>query len=718
MRTFIWLVVSIGVAALLLAVPGGAAAGIAEPEPAMGDDAADPRDVVEIQSEIDVRVGGSVAQVRLRRTLQNPHGSPIEAMLPIRLPKGGAVTGFRCGPPGRLASGEVGDADGQRQRYFELRRPGDAAPSPIALAAWDERGVVMVRAFPLFPGDPFVIELDVTVPLTYVGGRLRLWLPRPEAHERPPRISASAGRDADLRVASPFLDLGSEDLEVSVAPGAIGTWAGRSATLALAKDRHLVRIEAEIAPQLGIVPKDARFVFVVDRSWSEGDVGIDAQLQLVRGILASVPDAHFEVVLFDRVAERLVGGFAAASDVDRVLAAAAQGGALRPRNGSDPTAGLALAQALLRGTKQPGRLVFMSDAEFARATTAAAVDAALARLPAQVVVHAVRRGPDTGPLAEARDAIPELDAAVARFGGQILAITGASRDLTMLAAVCLGLVRPIRIDDVALGDWRYRAGEDGDDGEDDGLDVGGAAAELASLFVPETLAEGEGVRAMAIFGAAPRGLVLTGRIWGREVTLPLGADKALTSHLPALVVGDEVADSLTDGELGSLGLVVGLLTKMTSFLVAAPGAEPSTLGYDEGAGSIMIGCSGGGTSCGCCGVHVGVAMNIQHLRTVLLSLAEAGLSACAARAATGRITGTLAVEYTGDEVVGVHAQGLGSADARCVGEVAWALRLTKDFHGHAEITVDLDVGPAGSPAGTIDPAAPSPASAVTQPLLL
>jgi hypothetical protein len=687
--------------ALLLATAHAAAAGEREP---VGDEVAPAEEtggVVERKQLVDVRIVDGVARYRVTRTVGNTAAGPLEGNFTYRLPAGGAVTGFRVGDAGRLVEGKLGDASDVSTRYLELRAQGDGPPRTIAMLAWESIGAVGVRVFPVYPGDDLVVEYDVTAPLAYSRGEVHASYPRADRGDARPQIRVDAGGGAHATVSLPLLpsDPTSSDYEITVPAPKIQMLAWRWARVDLAKDRHVMRLEVAAAPRLGEVPAKARVVFVIDGSWSEDVAGIDAQLEVVRGYLTHVPDARFDVVVFDRKAHRLAGRLVPAAQLDALVADARTRGLLAPRNGSDPVVGLSLATAALAaddGTG-PARVVILSDRLFPFAYEPEAALAALAPLPQGAIVHAVDRGASSGDLAEERIDGDDLGPVVEAHGGQILSISGSTCDLAALAEVTIGLVRPIRIDDFHVA-------------------LAGAPAEESAPFddAPAPLAEGQGYTGMRLVATRGEKLVVTGRLWGKHIELTLAPDAALGAHLPALLFGDELSSSLTTSETAALGTTSGVVTSETSYLAVEPDAEPSTLGYEE-----MTGCSGGCIGCGhsssCTHCGFGTATGVGGLgwQAVLRDLLRDGFAACARQGHAGELKGNLSMETTGDEIVGVRFSG--AADdklARCAEEVVWNARLPSAVFraGHRTYDLPIDVGATGEvPTGddAARPAAPA-----------
>lgn len=634
-----------------------------------------PDPVREISHQVELHfTADRVAEFQVTRTLRSDSGGAQEATLVLRLPEHGAVTGFSVGVDGQMYQGHIRRADAALARYQELRGPGDGPPRMAGLLSWQQLGLVAVSVFPVFPGERVVVQYQVTAALDYAGGRLHASYPGPHGGEVRPTLHVSAAwsgaqvsQDAPPL---PMLDPDQHPLDVWVTPPPIDVVAARFAEVGLASDRRLVRVELEAAPHLGELPVRARVVFVLDVSWSEADVGIAAQLQLVRGYLANLPDASFEIVVFARAARRVFADFVPAGQVDARLEQAMRAGAFAPANGSDASAGLALAAAALAGTgsKRPARVVLMSDRWYSRTYTAQAALRALARLPRAAIVHVVERKPGAGDLAEERDDGDDFDPVVGAFGGQILRITGESNDRAALAAVTLGLVRPIRIDDFEID----------------------AGDTLAGLVLPE----GEGERYFTIARDELESLGWSGRIWGRRFARRVRPDAGLLARVPALVFGDELFAELRPNEAVQLGLAAGAVGPETSFLAEPADAEPSTVGFEEltgmsgsGSSSCSIGCSSR-----CRFPAPRVAGPPPDWSAKLAAWVTPAAEVCAHAHGVSLSGVGFAIEATGDEIVAVRVTGVSDpALRRCVEDAVWAVRLDGDFVGQRDYEAEMSV---------------------------
>jgi len=431
---------------------------------------------------------------------------------------------------------------------------------------------------------------------------------------------------------------------ISVAAPPIRTLAARLGRVPAARSKHFVRLEIDAAPQLRPLPKELSVVFVVDASHSVVDGGIEAQLGLARSFLRHVPDAHFEVVVFRRRAARLAGRFAKAEDIAPVLAGAQQAGALSPGNGSALDAGIELAVKALRRRPSPRMMVLTTDALLRPAWDNSAAYAALAKVPADTVVHLVIPTLGGGQPRDRRDDAHPLAPIAAKQGGVLLHISDLPGEREKdVDAITLGLVRPIRIDHFGVQGVAF-----------DGL--------------PEVLEEGDGIREMVLLAEqAPVEVTLTGKIWARPFRRPVRATLPFSRATAAFVFSHDLHHELSEEEQLRVARIGRAVSPVTSYLAIEPGVRPSRIGFARGVGYGSLG-----------GSHRGRAayMRVGSVKPDLKQLLAAGVQACLAqhRPAPGwqvRIT----VETTYDEVVDVTSGDKPSPLRDCFSEAAWALRL-------------------------------------------
>lgn len=442
----------------------------------------------------------------------------------------------------------------------------------------------------------------------------------------------------------------------SVEPPPISAWIGRLGRVVASNAHAFARLELEAAPRLSAVPRRAGVVFVLDASRSAAHL-LDAQLAIVRAYLAHVPDAELEIVAVRRRASRLFGRFATVAEARQLLDAAVRAGALAPGNGSALDEGAKLAASLLAGRTGPQRVVLATDELLRSGLGDAAALAALAALPPAAVVHVVV--PSTGAAAAlpslTRDDGAPLAALAAAHHGILARIAGLPAKAPELEPVVLELVRPTRIEHLAI--------------------AGGS-----SLTIDDVLHEGEGVRLFhtdLTAAAAPSSLSLTGKLWSDPIRIDLAAAPGFSNATAAFVFGSEGQhDHLSAAEQRTVALAARAVSPVTSYLAIEPGVRPSKIGLEgEEIGTAGWGTIGAG-SYGRLGGH-GVRLRVD--RPDLASLVPT--AACLRKhPPAGPWSVRLAVETTRDEIVDIAITRGAGPLATCLAEAAWSIRLPSMYN--------------------------------------
>ncbi|MFO0601478.1 MAG: vWA domain-containing protein [Myxococcaceae bacterium] len=629
------------------------------PEDLAGLQPTPPGVVHELSHTVRVEWLAGAAKLTVTRQLRNT-GADFETWEQhLLLPPDAVVTSLELGTNGRWESqGTLSLTEEANAKWDLLRRPGTAAPSLLGLLEWSyvDEGLGL-KLFGVPPASTVELRLVVELPVTYEAGTQRFSYP----------LSHEAGE-----LAPQFVDSGLDVREGPATEGEAATellvtrgWAtkhevdARWASFPVDAERSVWRLELDVAAELGRVPVRPNVVFVVDASYTEGEEGIAAQLELLAPYLANVPDAQVEVVLFRRRAERLFGRFVPAADVVRELASVPKE-RLAPGNGSHLDEGVSLAATLLAGVGGPARMVALTDALLRDGFSNQATIDSLSRAPRDLVLHVVERGVAWGELGERRDDSFVLAPIATATGGVAFRITGHPEDPVLAADTMLGLVRPVRIDDFEV-----------------------TSDETFPRFssIDDQQREGVSVRLSDVDPGAPARVKVKGRIWARRFEEVLSIDPALERRLPGLAIGDAVVrSSLSDDEQRTMAFVAHAVSPFTSFFAAPPSAAPSTIGLD------WMGEPGGlgmrGVSCGCCGTSSRCGLRRGrgqvNLELTLRELLAPGVAACAQ--AHGEASGaTFLIETTHDEIVDVKVEATSDALAGCLTEAAWAVRLSDVF---------------------------------------
>lgn len=611
----------------------------------------------ELSHAVHVRFDEGVARLTVSRTLRNDTPEYQVLQRHLSLPEGAVATSLRVSTDGAwsmqatLTSSDEADA-----RWSSLTEPGTAAPSTIAKLDWSWEGGLDLDLFGLAPGATVKVEYDLELPPDYAAGELSFEYPRDE-EELAPEFQIGSARLEHTTT-------GEEGEETSTGfrvrqPHELReAFEAKWATYPLEVDRELWRLEVDVAAQLGPLPVRPNVVFVVDGSHSEGPEGIAAQLELIEPYLANVREAQVEIVIYRRFAERLFGRFVAGSDVARLLASTPPE-RLAAGNGSNLELGAGVAAQALAQVGGVGRLVIFTDEQVRFGFSNELAIEALKAAPRETVVHLVGRAASSSDqLSESRDDTAELSPIAAAWGGIFLRVDGMALDPVLSSDTMLGLVRPIRIDSFEV-----------------------EAGDLEELSVEAQLNEGSTVRQMSVGALPPAEVVVTGKIWAREVRRVVKLDRALSERLPAFSIGDDaVRGQLSDEELKTVAFVSHAVSPVTSFFAAAPDARPSTVGvYDVtgayGLSGISCGGCGGSSTCGW-----GQARTGPNFEVILRALLAPAISACEQQ--TGEAGASLRMEATGDEVVAVTVTGASAALTECLTEAVWNTRLSPEFVAH------------------------------------
>ncbi len=616
--------------------------------------------VNELSHLVRVRFEDGAARLTVTRRLSNDTREYQSLQRHLDLPEGAIATALKVTTDDGAApvQATLTSSEDAVERWSTLTSPGSAVPTTLAMLTWSGDDGLDLDLFGIAPGAAVNVEYELELAPWYEAGELKFEYPRED--ELAPQFQLVSGRlDHTEGASSEGDETGSGFLirqGVSIADGFEARWA----TYPLEVDRTLWRLEVDTAPQLAVAPQRPNVVFVIDGSHSQGAEGIAAQLELVEPYLANATDAQVEVVIYRRFAERVFGRFVPANEVPRMLATLSAE-RLAPGNGSNLDLGAQLAAQALASTAGIGRMVVFTDERVPFSlSTQAAVDS-LAGVPRDTVVHLVVREASGGQLNETRDDSAELAVVPSTYGGVYLRVGGHAIDPVLSADTMLGLVRPIRIDSFA---------------------VEGAGLLEEELSVDTELREGSSVRKASVSARPSDEVVITGKIWAREVRRVVRLDRPLADRLPGLAIGDEgVRSVLTDEELKTVAFVSHAVSPVTSYFAAPPAAAASTVGIVEGNYGSGIGslCGCGGSSMSGCGYGT-AGQYIDHAG-LLRGLLAAGRAACEQRHGDASLA-RLKLEATGDEVVAVEVSAPSVALAECLTEAAWAVRLSPEFLSH------------------------------------
>ena len=656
----------------------------------LADDLASTRDqaVREVAHSVEIQIADGVAHFIVQRQFKNPGKLADEVRLAIALPEGAAATGLRIRAKQKWHEGELLARDLAADRYRELTGQGVNDPKDPALLFWVSSSELFLQVFPVMPGTVSTVEYTLTVPTRYTGGRYRLDYPRAirvtkgsgslQLARPVITVRSSGAREtvmidgrhyaannrASLAFPSPLEPpptdegTGTEDTTVEsdelkapigVVPPAIATWAGRLGRVVASDKQAFTRLEVDVAPQLSAIPRRAQVVFVVDTSYSAGAELLAAQLAIVRAYVKHGPDADVEVIAYRRAAQRVFGKFVPAREVARTLDEAMARGALALGNGSALDAGAKLAAAALAGRAGPHRIVITTDDLLRESLSEAAALQPLAAIDPAAIVHVVVPSIDKAAKPTlARDDSATLAPLASTHHGIFARLSVAPARHDDLAVAVLELVRPIRIDQIAV--------------------TGG-------LSVEDELHEGEGIRLFVGKTKldAPTKVTLSGKLWSDPVRLDVTESARFSKATAAFVFGADLHNSLSEAELMTVALAGRAVSPVTSYLAIEPGVRPSKIGLE-----------GGGTGWGTIGTGrygtIGGSMSHGSTRTPPDLASMIDTKACVKPPGAWAVK--LEIETTRDEIVDVevgHASAGTRALADCMVEAAWKVRLDRRF---------------------------------------
>jgi hypothetical protein len=414
------------------------------------------------------------------------------------------------------------------------------------------------------------------------------------------------------------------------------------------------RFELDVAAQLRPMPKDLSVVFVVDGSRSMDVAGIKAQLAVARSFVRHVPDAEIEVVVYRRRASRLFGRFVKANEFERLVAEAHKAKKLDPANGSAIDEGFALAAVSLKGRRGSHTIVALTDELLRARFDNKLAHAALRGSLPKTVVHMVVPDAHGGDLTERRDDERELSPLALKHHGNLLVIDGLEdADDKSLDEITLGLVRPIRIDQVQI--------------------VGPAAKMLADINLPSPMVEGTGIRELLEVPRAPTRVELKGKIWAESFRRVIHIKPKSNVATAGFVFSHDMHDDLSPEAMMRLARFGRAVTPVTSYLAIEPGVRPSFAGIDrQGRGLGMGGMGQSGSGFGIGSGH--------RTPPDLEGLLAPGVDQCvAALQPKDGWSVALTVDTTLEEVVDVVPKGKPSPMRHCVVEAAWLLVLDSQY---------------------------------------
>ena len=510
------------------------------------------------------------AELVVRRTIWNAGKQSDQAGFSIELPDGAVATRLRSrgiGPAAPWFEGELLEAEEAAAKYTELTGIGGYYPKDPALLSWRAQGVLALQVFPCPPRSEKVVEYTLQLPYEYRDGARHLALPRMGSEQLPARVqllsaNASDGLLVDGRAFGSGGVLptpGSEPLDIALTTAAASLEA-ELVSVPMGSGRVLTRFELRAAPELSKLPKQAYVVVLIDASRSTGASFEQAAKAATLSYLSHLPDAHVEILTFDRAVRQQLGGFGTAS----AARFATQVLSLGQLNGSDVDRALFEADQLLSTTPRgaPRRIVVLTDGLTRSTLTPQRLRAALAQ--SRPLVHV---GLLHGGAPGLRRTDDHVWAEPIRATGGVVWSASAPFDADpsdeaqkQLAATYEEWARPLRIDNI------------------DAFSDNFSLAEQVRL---DSLKAGEGARELFIDGRVTQSLSVTGELWSTPVKVLAAAEPVQGKLWSALVFGSSLLSELTEPEMMTLALNGRAVSPVTSYLAIEPGVRPSTDGLEE-----------------------------------------------------------------------------------------------------------------------------------------
>lgn len=606
------------------------------------------------------------AELVVRRTIWNAGQSSDQAKFELELPPGAVATRLRTrgiGPRAPWFEGELLEAEEAAARYTELTGFGGHYPKDPALLSWRSQGQLLLQVFPCPARAEKLVEYTLQLPYVYQRGARHLSLPVLGTALLPARVQLVSKVTSDeLRVdGKAFMSGGllpsptSEALDVALVTASASLEA-ELASVPIANGRVLTRFAVRAAPRLSMLPKQPYVVLVIDASRSIDDAFEQAAKSALDAYLSHLPDAHVEVMTFDRHVTHRLGGFGSASAARYALQVLALG----HLNGSDVDRALFEADQLLATAPAaaPRRIVLVTDGLTRSTLTPERLRGAVAHSHALVHIGLL----DGGAPGLARIDEHVWSEAIRGTGGLVwrasapFAASQTKEQRQASAKTFEEWARPLRIDRL--------------DGYSDN-------PALVEHLAPNRLEEGEGLETLYVDTRLTRSLSLTGELWSSPVKVLAGADEARGDSWAALAFGSPVLGELSEAEMMTLAQRGRAVSPVTSYLAIEPGVRPSTDGLKSEEARLHLVRAPQVRSSGSC--DLGGEAQPLDLQAFLEERLRPELARCGLTVREGYVD----LETTGREIVRVELSTFDAAPdplpSACFAEAVWALQLPEAF---------------------------------------
>ncbi|WAS90804.1 VWA domain-containing protein [Nannocystis punicea] len=614
---------------------------------------------------IELRFAPGYATATVRRTVYNPAARADEVVYGLSLPDRAVATGLRLRERDgrswlRGTALAVDEARGRHQRATgfdpqQRREPGDAA-----LLAWVGPGSLSLQVFPVAAGRERTVETTLELPATWEDGRWVIAFDETGLDGAPAELIVHASGRADrLRVDGEFVRSGHRlaldgPHEVALVPAARPAVELELAAIAASSEQAFVHWRVTVAGPLLRIPHCVHVVVALDASRSLG-AGVDeAQRRAARAYLEHLRApglaARVAVLRFDRRVRRWSDGWVSVERALELLAEATPSLA----NGSDVGLALREARALFAEAPAdaPRRVLLLTD--FMTASSRSPATHAVAAAETGAIVHLAAVADDEPALR--RDDGHAWAAVAAGTGGVVWQAAAGEGEPESAAALFEEWARPVRIDALQI------------DLED------------ASVSVPASLAEGEGVEEQRLLARPVERIAVRGRTWNLPFVHEARRSGPLSRRWAALAFATDAVAGLDEAAAQRLARRGGAVTPWTSHVLAATTAGPSREGFvrEPVRPDRRVGKGGGGGTGSGRGRRHGAGFRGRLDRPTWLE----GQVAFRWLGCGGVGRGVeVELETTYDEVVDLEVRASAPAGAvACLREAIWALSLpTGDF---------------------------------------
>jgi Ca-activated chloride channel family protein len=565
----------------------------------------------QLGTDLDVRVTGPIARVRVTQAFRNTSPAWVEATYLYPLPQDGAVDSLKMVVGQRVIVGHMEKRAAARATYEAAKAGGQKA----GLVEQQRPNMFSTNVANVGPGETVLISIEYQTPVTQANGTFSLRLPLVVAPRyTPPHTltTPSAIADAEAVTSAPVLDpkLGHDfspiSITVHLAPGfapanvisryhrIVVSGSGGDRTIRLAgndmpadRDFELDWRSANATPTLGLFREQAgdsdyvmatitppsdlsplttpprEMVFVIDNSGSMGGASMkEAKASLLHALETLAPQDHFNIIRFDDTMTQLFTRSVRATP-DQVALARRFAEALEASGGTEmlPALKAALADAATTGGPLTLRqVIFLTDGAISNEQEMLAT---LARDVGRSHVFLVGIGSAPNDYLMSR---------MATFGRGTYTHVGTSEEVAAKMLPLLEILRHPAVQDLSVK-------------------VDGGSLDLTPQLLPDIYA-GEPLvlvgKTDRLAGRLTVSGMVGGKPWQQSVDLASAGPSPAVAKLWARRRIDDIeadrtlgkiADDAADGQVANIGLASSLVTSQTSLVAvdetpARPAGKP------------------------------------------------------------------------------------------------------------------------------------------------